>query len=373
MKVLINCQLRRGASAVFSLELAKGLKKSGVDVYAVLSKDIENMQEWRDVLGDNNIYWAKTHRDKDKLDFVISTVQFILFGMYEINQKFKNVQFDVSLRTFYSHWAPLVDYSIKKDKIVTICHDPEMHSGTKKYMKKLYFYHVAQANDVFVLTKSFKSIVEKNYNIPIDKVHYVPHGRMQMYKERQDKKYNMNYSKEKTNFLFFGRIEKYKGLHVLAEACKILYTRRSDFTLTIAGNGDFGDYEESFKLLENVNIINRFIPDEEVGCLFDGNNIITVLPYIDATQSGVIPIAFEYETPVIASNTGGIMEQLDDGKIGVFFENGDAKDLADKMEYLMDNSHEVFYQKILMQKYRNTLNWDVIAQQFIKELYERVE
>ena len=170
--------------------------------------------------------------------------------------------------------------------------------------------------------------------------------------------------------MFFGFIEHYKGLKVLAEAYKELSLKRNDITLTIAGNGDFSPYAKSFLNLENVNIINRYIKDEEVGALFAGPNVIVVLPYINATQSGVIPIAYEFLTPVIASDTGGLKEQLCDGKIGLLHVNGDSKDLALKMESIIENKQEWDRQTMLMKEFRIELDWKNLSERLINEIYK---
>lgn len=90
---------------------------------------------------------------------------------------------------------------------------------------------------------------------------------------------------------------------------------------------------------------------------------------MDATQSGVIPIAYEYETPIIASNTGGLKEQLNDGKIGLLFEPGNALELANKMEYIMDNNNEFYRQAELIRNFRKNLNWNVLAKKLLEELH----
>ena len=102
--------------------------------------------------------------------------------------------------------------------------------------------------------------------------------------------------------------------------------------------------------------------------LFSGPNIIAIIPYLDATQSGVIPIAYEYETPIIASNTGGLKEQLDNGKIGLLFEAGNAAELAQKMEYIMDNKDEFNRQAELIRTFRESLNWDALAKKLLNDL-----
>lgn len=369
MKILINYQGRDGAGPVCALEWAKGFQKIGCDVYAAISCDATNRNQWIEHLSEDHIFWIKTHKDKDGFSFIITTLRLIFFDRFRMKWKFKKNHFDFTLRTLYGHWAYIVDKSVNRDRIVTLCHDPKIHSGEKKYIGKLYHKHIRQSDDVFVLTNSFKEVVHKNYGIPMKHIHYVPHGRMNMYQARQEVKYQKYFDPKKVNFVFFGRIEKYKGLHVLCEACQILKRKRKDFTVLVAGNGDFQPYKKGFEDLGCATVINRFISDEEVGSLFEGANIVTTVPYIDATQSGVIPLAYEYDTPIIASDIGGLREQLDDGKIGLLFENGNAEDLAEKMEVFIDHPEEFDNQVHLMRKYRDTLNWDVVAQQFIDELY----
>lgn len=51
--------------------------------------------------------------------------------------------------------------------------------------------------------------------------------------------------------------------------------------------------------------------DEEVESIFSGENLVAVLPYLDATQSGVVLTAMDYGVPVIATDTGGLSEQIE--------------------------------------------------------------
>ncbi|MBR6698055.1 MAG: glycosyltransferase family 4 protein [Lachnospiraceae bacterium] len=371
LKILISYHGKRGSGPSYSLEWAKGLKECGCEVYAIVSKEVVNLEEWENVIVKDNLYLIDTHKDYSKISLLLKTIKLCLIGRREIKKQFKGIKFDISFHTFYCHWANLVDRWIKVDKVVAICHDPIAHTGTHFYMQYLYYRHYRKADDVFTLTKAFKKTVNEQFGTPMERIHYIPHGRMQMYnKYSQEMLETLNYKNDKYNFLFFGFIEHYKGLKVLAEAYKELSLKRNDITLTIAGNGDFSPYAKSFLNLENVNIINRYIKDEEVGALFAGPNVIVVLPYINATQSGVIPIAYEFLTPVIASDTGGLKEQLCDGKIGLLHVNGDSKDLALKMESIIENKQEWDRQTMLMKEFRIELDWKNLSERLINEIYK---
>ena len=114
-------------------------------------------------------------------------------------------------------------------------------------------------------------------------------------------------------FLFFGRIDKYKGIERLLRA----YSDGPCSTpLVIAGSGDFSDTEK--RLLEasnNVFIVNRYVTDEDLVWLFS-HCLGVMLPYIEASQSGVLAMSYHYGKPVAVSNLPGLTEFVIDGKTG---------------------------------------------------------
>lgn len=369
LNILINYHGKRGSGPSYSLEWAKGLLRCGCNVYAAVSKEVVNLEEWGKELGDDHIYLVDTHNDYSRVDLAKKTIRLMLKGKKEVRDKFSGITFDFSFHTFYCHWANIVDSFLDVRKIVAICHDPIAHTGTSFYQQYLFKRHYSKADDVFTLTKSFKETVHEQFGIPIEHIHYVPHGRMQMYNSYSKEMYDsLHFDNRKFNYLYFGFIEHYKGLNILAAAYKKVREQRDDVSLIVAGNGDFALYRKGFEDIEDVTIINRYIKDEEVGALFAGPNVISVLPYINATQSGVIPIAYEFLTPVIASDTGGLKEQLDDGKIGLLFEPSNIDDLVGKMIEMADNRDEYRRQQMLMEKYRETLNWETLAERLLKQI-----
>ena len=112
-------------------------------------------------------------------------------------------------------------------------------------------------------------------------------------------------------------------------------------SLTIAGAGDFSPYRAKYKQLERVTVINRWLADEEVESIFQGEHLIAVLPYADATQSGVLMVAMDYGVPVIATDTGGLGEQLEDGVTGLLTDASDSSQLARQMLRLK-NDRELY-------------------------------
>ena len=116
--------------------------------------------------------------------------------------------------------------------------------------------------------------------------------------------------------LFFGLIREYKGLDTLLEAWKMV--RRDGLKLIVAG--EFYENKEKYEpLLEplgsSVILHDRFIADEDVKYYFSVADAL-VLPYKTATQSGVTQIAYNFCTPMIVTNVGGLPEIVPDDRVG---------------------------------------------------------
>ncbi len=137
---------------------------------------------------------------------------------------------------------------------------------------------------------------------------------------------------ERKVILFFGLIRGYKGLHVLIDAMQKVVARLPCH-LVIAG--EFYDDSQPYldrilakNLDDYVTLVDRYIPNEELAMYFSGAEVV-VLPYLSATQSGIVQVAFGFETPVITTNVGGLPEAVDHGRTGLVVEPDDAGALAD--------------------------------------------
>ncbi len=129
--------------------------------------------------------------------------------------------------------------------------------------------------------------------------------------------------------LFYGFVRPYKGVDLLVEAMARV---AGDAHLTIAG--EFWDGEQALReritalgLEKRIELRPRYHGDAETAELFARADLV-VLPYRDATGSGVIPIAYHYEKPVLVTRVGGLPEVVDDGETGFIVPPGDVDALA---------------------------------------------
>ncbi len=119
--------------------------------------------------------------------------------------------------------------------------------------------------------------------------------------------------------LFFGFIRDYKGLRYLIESLPLVRTKL-DVHLLIAGEvwGDSKPYHELIShlgLTASVTLVEKYIPNEEVARYFAASDLV-VIPYVSATQSGIVQLAYGFGKPVVVSRVGGLPEVVEDGVTG---------------------------------------------------------
>jgi len=128
--------------------------------------------------------------------------------------------------------------------------------------------------------------------------------------------------------LFFGFIRKYKGLDILLDAMKIIKenTKSQISNLKLLVAGEFYDDEKPYlqqinRLGINDDVILRtdFIPDSEVKYYLCAADAV-IQPYRNATQSGVTPLAYYFEKPMIVTNVGGLPSLVPNEKAGLVTE-----------------------------------------------------
>ena len=352
--ILINYLGRKGAGAVFAYEMAKGLLENGADVCAVIPTTIDNLEDWKK-LPLKKMYTVQTYSNKK--DFIGGFFRFVFREKKKIKKYFSGIKFDAIYIPMLQPWSEFVNKIFPKTKLVTTLHDPIPHKGSSRAMNWLYRRVVKRSDEIIILSEVFKEKTSMLYGISQEHIHVIPHGIFDYYSKYSPEKIDRT---SKINFLFFGRISQYKGLHILAKAYKKIHIDYPDTSLFVVGNGDFSEYRDEFRQEDNVTVVNKFVPDEEVVAYFRGNNIVTVLPYIDATQSGIIPIAMKERSLLIVSDRGGLVEQTKGGKLAVLV-SPDENDLYEKMKQVILHYDDYSDMLIAASEYIESLSWDKLS------------
>jgi glycosyltransferase involved in cell wall biosynthesis len=124
---------------------------------------------------------------------------------------------------------------------------------------------------------------------------------------------------DETVFLFFGLVRRYKGLDLLLEALARIGT---DTRWTCLVAGEFYESRGPYDLLirnagleDRIRIIDRYLPNAEVPVVFAASDL-TVLPYRQATQSGVAALSLALRRPVLTTRVGALPESIVEGENG---------------------------------------------------------
>jgi len=165
--------------------------------------------------------------------------------------------------------------------------------------------------------------------------------------------------------LFYGFVRPYKGLEVLLSAMKLI--KRTDSHLSIVGEfwdskEETADYIIKNNLESVVEIIPRYVTDQETAEYFQRADVV-ILPYKSATGTGVIPIAYHYNKPVIVTNVGGLPDVVSQNNTGWIIESNSPQALANSIDSLSVNNLDKFKTNII--EYKKSLSWDHMAKEIL--------
>ncbi|MCY7421486.1 MAG: glycosyltransferase [Chitinophagaceae bacterium] len=162
--------------------------------------------------------------------------------------------------------------------------------------------------------------------------------------------------------LFFGFIRQYKGLDLLLEAMSILkLQQQQNPSLQIPKLLVAGEFYEDRKLYDDLIIKyqlqdqlilrTEFIADSEVKYYLSAADFV-IQPYRNATQSGVTPLAYHFEKPMLVTNVGGLPDLVPHGKSGLVAEPN-ATSIADGIMalYQLGEAHFLPHLKEEKKKY----------------------
>lgn len=271
---------------------------------------------------------------------------------------------DISLATI----LPLLDMPT-----ISTIHDPITPSAahitdnlqilTDDIARRMYYRY---SKHFFVHGEEMSRIL-KNRGISEQTVTSINHGHYGFFKEYLSE----GQQTEPYTILFFGFISPHKGVSTLLKSENKIFAEVPDADIVIAGKGNFSQYDNLITDSQRYNIINRFVTNEEVAKLFSRATVV-VLPYNEATQSGVVPIAYPFGNPVVATDVGSIPEVIDEGETGLVVPPKDEEELADAIvKILKDPALREKMSNNARAKAQQDLSWEAISRKTI-DAYQTV-
>jgi len=294
-----------------------------------------------------------------------------LLALYGIIKKINSFNPDIVHLQGEHPWFNLIlPFLRQRYPLVTTVHDVVPHIGDTKSRKFPSFISklsVRYADQIIVHGKKLKKAMMEKSDKSTNNVHVLPRGVNSIYR-----RFIKSEVKEEDNLiLFFGRIWEYKGLRYLIEAEPLITEKIPTAKIVIAGIGeDFKKYVKMMVHKENFIIHNHIIPNEMVAELFQKASIV-VVPYIEASQSGIVPLAYAFKKPVVVTDVGSIPEVVDNGKTGYIVPPKDPEKLAEAIiDLLKDKEKRREMGENGYKKTEEELSWDNIAVKTI-EIYKK--
>jgi glycosyltransferase involved in cell wall biosynthesis len=200
--------------------------------------------------------------------------------------------------------------------------------------------------------------------LPESKVKTARHPTYEVFRyseiSREEARNALGIAQDTRLLLFFGLVRAYKGLKYLIEAMPKI---REQVGAELLVAGEFYEGRTVYDALiqelgisQAVRVEDRYVPNEQVGLYFVASDVV-VLPYVTATQSGIVQIAYGFERPVITTNVGGLPEVVRDGETGLLVPPADPDALADAViKYFNDDLGETLTRGV--REHKEEFSWE---------------
>jgi len=270
------------------------------------------------------------------------------------------------------YWTPFYFVFLRTLKRLTrsaavfICHNVIEHEGSR--FRSSISKRVLSCGDRFIAHSQWDkaNLVSWLGEARSDQILVNPHPLYQHLSGRllpKDQARRQLGLKSERVLLFFGFVREYKGLRYLLESLPHIL-KRSSIHLIIAGEvwGDSKPYLDLIRMLdlqEHVTFVQEYIPNEKVESYFAAADLVTI-PYVSATQSGIVQLAFGFKKPVIVGCVGGLPEVVEHGKTGYLVPPRDPEAIANSVLNFYDCGRE---QQMIqnIERSRSRFSWETMA------------
>jgi glycosyltransferase involved in cell wall biosynthesis len=281
---------------------------------------------------------------------------------------------DVAIVPMMGYWDIVLMRALRRMgvPVVSIVHDVEVHPGdTFHLLVQLQRRMLRMSQGVITLTNFVSRQLQSHISLH-RKVHAtIPHPAFAFSDlELPPPQLRQPSPERPLRLLMAGRLKRYKGLKLLAEAIKLVAQTQA-LSLRVVGSPSDPRYIELLRSLPRVELDLGWKTDREIIAHLDWADV-AVLPYIEASQSGIAPLSFARARPVIATPVGGLPEQVRDGETGIVAESVSPAAFARAIQRFADDRTMIsHYGENALRFAQTELGWETLARSYA-EVLERV-
>ncbi|MCF1713076.1 glycosyltransferase [Flavihumibacter sp. RY-1] len=247
-------------------------------------------------------------------------------------------------------------------KIIALTDNVQPHE--KRLGDQLFTRYFLPACDAFITMSKKVELDLRAFvdNKPILQVRHPLYDNFGLPVEKDRARKQLDIPSESKVLLFFGFIRAYKGLDLLLKAMPFI--REHNILLLVAGEfyEDPAAYHKLIKELgieTKVKLMADFIPSDQVRYYFSAADLV-VQPYRNATQSGVTPLAYHFDKPMVVTNVGGLPDYVENEVTGLIAEPEPAS-LANAINRFFEFGEDRFSAQIREKK--KELSWSAFINQ----------
>nr|WP_197060695.1 glycosyltransferase family 4 protein [Arthrobacter sp. L77] len=361
MRVLVVHWGRTGGGARFAYEAAKHLSElADVDVYVSYSKNAEISSWWTD-LGVAR-HGVATFSSRSSLVATILSLPIKAIQLHRFCRRHSiDVVFSPMEQVFQAAIAPSFRWHGRK--YVLGIHDGQFHQGEESRAREvLRSFDLRFASSYVVFSDEVGDILRKRIASNPKRILRMLHP-----SASADDVCARTLGDGKAIVLgFFGRILPYKGVPILLEAGEILRSRGHNVVVRLCGDGDISASEH---LMSAPFVQDRrgWVPEECIEEVVDDFDLL-ILPYVEASQSGVLAVAASRGVPVVATPVGGLTEQVIASGAGILSAAVSSQSIAAAIERLLsDPCAYAAHSKAGIATANGSMSWGVAAEELLKE------
>lgn len=272
--------------------------------------------------------------------------QFIfLYKVFKFIQKYNQLKKFYNIDTIFIYpdnraIYPILSFFLNNVKIFTWVHDPILHDGEKFSKRLIRFFNkftlFKKTSHFIVSYNNAKNELYINYNINKNKIStiFLPRLKSMEFNDIKNEIFPIKY-----DFIFYGRLEKYKGINLLLEAFSDKNLKNISL-LIIGGVGNEKKYVyNKTKNMPNVTFLNKYISDKDLAKYIMQSHFV-ILPYKTATGTQTIQIANYYNKFVLVTKTGCFLDYVSDKQNGFFINNFTTKDIKNTILYVLNQKFD---------------------------------
>jgi glycosyltransferase involved in cell wall biosynthesis len=237
-------------------------------------------------------------------------------------------------------WMNLLCPLLRPTPILTTVHDVRYHAGdtsSRRIPRTLVNILIRQSNAIIVHGEGLRNDAERELPVSRKPVFTFPHPPLTRYVKLAKQAGFKKNSNALFRVLFFGRIFAYKGLGTLVNAAPLIKAAVPNATFVIAGTGDdLANHLPRISTLPYIEVRDAFATSDDCAKLFAESDVL-VLPYNEASQSGVLMIAMAFALPVVATRVGEIASVVESTGAGLLVPPNNHSALADSVIRIANN------------------------------------